>query len=190
MGAYDDGRAACSKLGDHIPEAAASQWIDAGCGLVQEEHLRLVQHGASQGQALLPAQRESARVQVGRGHETGLFQPGPPVRQVRPGHTVQTGEESNVLLDRQVPVEGEALGHVSDPFPDSGSLGADVEPGDSAFPGRRFQESREHLDGRGLAGAIRTEEAEHLSGGDVECHRVHGDEVSEAASKSVDRYDR
>src|SRR5437879_12084315 len=51
----EEGDAMTGKLEEEIPELAARDRVDAGGGLVEEKKGRLVQHGAAEGEALLPA---------------------------------------------------------------------------------------------------------------------------------------
>ena len=60
VGADEDGVAGGGKLIDQIPEGAAGDGVDAGGGFVQEQNGRLMQDGAAQRQALLPAAGEQA----------------------------------------------------------------------------------------------------------------------------------
>ena len=48
------------------------------------------------------------------------------------------------------------------------------------------QQRRQHLDSRGLAGAVRAEESEDLAGGDVEGHAVDGLHLAEFLDQVVD----
>src|SRR5260370_24342195 len=45
------------KFEEEIPELAASDGVDPGSRLVEEKKLRLVQHGAAEGEALFPSAR-------------------------------------------------------------------------------------------------------------------------------------
>src|SRR5712691_3120232 len=51
----EEGDAVTGKLEEEIPELAARDGVDAGRWLVEEKKRRLVQHGAAEGEALLPA---------------------------------------------------------------------------------------------------------------------------------------
>src|SRR5258708_16404546 len=65
----DEKRDAMSgELEKKIPELAPRDRIDAGSGLVEKEECGLVQHGAAESQALLPASRKLRRqtIEVGR----------------------------------------------------------------------------------------------------------------------------
>ena len=80
-----------------------------------------------------------------------------------------------------IPVQREALGHVSDSGPDALPLGRDIHARhqDAAVTG--WQQPAHHLDQRGLAGAIRAEQAEDFAALHVQPHAVDGDKAAEAA---------
>src|SRR2546425_6926095 len=67
MGGYEKGDAVTGKLEQKIPELAARDGVDSGRGLIEEKKLRLVQHGAAESEALLPAPRKlrGKAIQIG-----------------------------------------------------------------------------------------------------------------------------
>src|SRR5262249_56268258 len=99
-------------------------------------------------------------------------------------------EEAKVLLHREVRVEREGLGHVADAPLDLGVTGQDVEAGDRGTAGRGRQEAAQHLDGGGLAGAVRAEESEDLPSLDLQRQLGHRVERSEAAAEPLREDDR
>src|SRR5581483_1830304 len=109
-----------------VPEGAARAWIDARGGLVEQQQLRLVQRRAGQRQPLLPAAGEGAGQLV-----AAVLQPQRLDRSLdalaAAVERVDAGDEGEVLLDRQVLVEREALGHVAGAALDLVGLAADVE---------------------------------------------------------------
>jgi hypothetical protein len=153
-----------------------------GGGLVEEEQVGLGDEGAGEGDALLHRVREAARVAVGvalgiqldqgplralaqqpvvlvgvgqgedGGHETRLRVP------VRTDHHVlehgQPGEQADAL-QRARDAE---LAELARPEPAQ----LLVTPGDAA--GRRADEAARHVEQRRLAGAVRADEAVHLTG--------------------------
>jgi hypothetical protein len=97
----------------------------------------------------------------------------------RAGDAVDPGVEAQVLLDGQVLVQAEALGHVADALLDALGLGRDVEADDGAAATRRIQDPAEHPDRRGFSGSVGPEDAEDLAALHRERHVAHGDEVAE-----------
>ena len=73
-----------------------------------------------------------------------------------------------MALARQPVVERDAAGQVADVGADGDRLRDDVPPEDLRSAGRRMQEPEQQPDERALAGAIGSQEAEHLAGADVE----------------------
>src|SRR6266404_5332134 len=55
MGGDEEGDAVAGKLEEKIPKLAASDRIDAGGRLVKKQELGFVEHGAAEGEALLPS---------------------------------------------------------------------------------------------------------------------------------------
>ena len=106
-----------------------------------------------------------------------------PLLPARAGDTVQPGEEGEVLLDGQVSIQRKELGHVADARLDRRRLGQDVEARDPSLSRARPDEAREHLYGRGLPRAVRSQEPEDLALEDLEGDVVDGDEVPEAAGQ-------
>jgi hypothetical protein len=90
---------------------------------------------------------------------------------------VEPGDEIEVLLDRQVLVEGKALRHVADFAANAAAVAAHVETehGALALVGR--QQAAHHADGRRLAGAVGTEKA-----GDLAFGNLHRDVIDHGAA--------
>src|SRR4029077_990200 len=106
---------------------------------------------------------ESARLHVAQLAELDLLEElvHPPGSRAA-AHAVDAGEEAKVLLHREVRIERERLGHVAHVPLDLVVLAGDVESGDLRPAAARRQQPAQHLDGRRLAGAIRTEKSEDL----------------------------
>src|SRR5262249_13903136 len=84
----------------------------------------------------------------------------------------------------------EGLGRGGDAPLDLGVTGQDVEAGDRGTAGRGRQEAAQHLDGGGLAGAVRAEESEDLPSLDLQRQLGHRVERSEAAAEPLREDDR
>src|SRR5690606_17279497 len=122
----EHGEAARGEGVDLVPEGAARLRIDAGGGLVQQQQPGFVQGGDGEREALLPA----------AGKRTGELPPpfgkaelrqrlgGPLLDPVEPA---DAGGELEILLDREVFVEREFLGHVAGTALDLPALRDDVE---------------------------------------------------------------
>ena len=182
--ADQDGHAAFGEAVDLVPELAPGLGVDAGGGLVEQEQLRLVQDGGGQRQALLPAARERPReLALAVGETQPLERFGHPLP--TSVHGVEPGDEAEILLDAEILVEAEALGHVADLALDRPRLPDDVvaETGAAAAVGR--QQPAQHADGRGLAAAVGAEEAADLAAldldGEVVDHGARAEALDQAA---------
>src|SRR5215471_14976410 len=60
-------------------------------------------------------------------------------------------------------VEADGVGQIADPALDLERLARRVEPEHADSPRRNLGQAEQHQDGRGLAGAVRTEQAKHLT---------------------------
>src|SRR4029079_8712529 len=101
-------------------------------------------------------------------------------------HAVQLRVEPEVLLRREVLVERRVLEDQADVPADVGRAAHDVEPGDRRAAAGRPEQRAQDVDGGRLAGAVRPEEPERLSGSDLERHAVDGEEVIERLTEVVD----
>src|SRR5690606_37593324 len=100
-------------------------------------------------------------------------------------HSVDPRHEREVLLDGEILVEAEALGHVAHVPLDEGGLGADVVA-ETLSPARiRRDETAQHADAGGLAAAVRAKEAEDLAPGNADGKAVDGERVAEALGEPV-----
>ncbi len=119
-----------------------------------------------------------------------------PVRQAHPvedrahrlapvGQLVDAGDEVEVLVDRQILVQAEALRHVADLAADRVRLAEDVvaEAGPRAVVG--LEQAAQHADGRGLAAAVGAEEAADLALGDPQVEALDHLEVAEALAQAA-----
>ena len=75
----------------------------------------------------------------------------------------ERGEVVEVALAGEVVVERDPAGQVADRAADGDAVADDVEPEHAPAPGRRVEVAQEQADERGLAGAVRPQEAEDLA---------------------------
>ena len=104
----------------------------------------------------------------------------------RPPQAVDAAEEAQVLGDGEVVVEAEALAHVPDPPLHALGVLRDVHAEHEAGAGGRPEQPAQHADRRGLAGAVRAEEAEDLALVHGERDPVHGLEGPEVLAQLAD----
>ena len=153
--------------------------VDARGRLVEQEQLGLMQHAGGEREALLPAAGERSGELRGAAAEAQAFD-----RPVDGGaalrHAVDAGDEVEVLADREVLPEREALRHVADAPLDLAALLDDVvaEAGAGAGVGR--QQPAYDADRGRLAAAVGPEEAEDLAAPDLQRQVVDDMLVAEA----------
>ena len=106
MGGDEDGNAFLGHMLNQVPELAARDGIDAGGWLVEKQNGRLVQHRATQRQALFPPTGERSGNQIFLPFEVGHFErPLDAVFELGGGYAVETGEEAQVFDDLEIVVE-------------------------------------------------------------------------------------
>jgi hypothetical protein len=81
--------------------------------------------------------------------------------------------EEKVALGRQRAVQVAALGHHGESALGSHRVPHDVDAGDQGAARGRLDPGGEHADGGGLAGAVGSQQAEHLAGADAERDAVN-----------------
>ena len=143
--------------------SAASRWISSQKSrLVEQQQARLVQQAGGKRQALLPAARQRAGELVAPiGQAQRIERARHRLAPVR--HPVHARDEVEVLGDRQVFPQREALRHVADVALDRRRLADHVVAEAGAAAAVRSQQAAHHADRRRLAAAVRAEEAEDLA---------------------------
>src|ERR1022692_680087 len=181
MRGEEDRDAAAAELGDQLVHVPGRDRVQAGGRLVEEQHPRVVEQGPGQGDPLAQALGQRAAGIAGP-----VGQVDGPQRAVNAiagvGRLVQVGEASEVLGHAQAQVETRRLGHDRDPAADLHSvIWRERNAGDRRRArGRRAE--RPH--GRGLPGAVRPEETEHLAAADLKGNIVERNPVTEALAQT------
>src|SRR5216684_949445 len=178
----EEGDAVTGKLEEEIPDLAARDGVDAGRWLVEEKKRGLVQHGAAEGEALLPAAGKLRGQAIEVGFEAiELDDFIDAALQARRVEAVNPAVKLQVFCDCEVVIEAEILRHVADAFADGFGIGADVEAFDAGGTAAERQEAGEHFDDGGFSAAVGPEETENFPFFDAEADVVDGGEVAEAA---------
>jgi hypothetical protein len=99
---------------------------------------------------------------------------------------VQGRLQAEVLATGEQRVEGGLLERRPDRPPDLRAVVDDVEAADPRRPRRRRQQRGQHVDGRGLPGAVRAEEAVDLTPADRQVDSGDGGHVLEATDEPFD----
>ena len=146
-----------------FPEVAPRLRIDAGGRLVEQQQLAARAACRRRARAAASSRPRASR----RAASRARCRPSPSSarstasRRVR--HLVDARDEVEVLADRQVLPEREALRHVADVALDLVALAQDVVAEAGAGAGVRREQAAHHADRGGLAAAVRAEEAEDLA---------------------------
>ena len=168
---------AAGEVDQELPELVAGDGVDPGGGLIEQEHVGLVQNGDGQGQPLLEPQGKLLR----GGFEIGA-EAEPIDEFVDPGagtvagKVEDTGVELEVLTDRELAVEGEGLRHVADALARGQVVGVHGITEELGLALGGGEEPGQHLHRGRLSAAVGAEETEDLAAADGEVDAVHGGE--------------
>jgi hypothetical protein len=160
--------------------------VEAGGRLVEEEDPGLVQRGAGDGHLLLHATRER-RDRLG----APLPEPHEPQEALglrarrRAVEAVQRRVEDQVVPRGLTFVQAGLLGEDPDRCADLRVVAPETEAADLGAPGRGRDERAQQTQGRGLAGPVRPEVAEHLALVHLEVDAVDRGERAEALRELV-----
>src|SRR5690606_6784710 len=134
--------------------------VDAGGRLIEKERVGLMHDGTGEREALLEAQRKILGVRRGvRAEVEDLRHELCAIALERACEAVDAGEERQVLRYAQIAVERELLRHIAEPIAGLPAIAPQIETGHATLAECRLQEAAEHLEGRGLAGAVGPEQA-------------------------------
>ncbi len=146
-----------------VPKLVPGYRVDTGCGLVQDQHVRPMDHGHRQREALAHAQGQLFSQLINRiteaeapdhlRHPFGDL----PLRQME-----DAGMEHQVLAYRQLGIEGEGLGHVAHPLAGLHVMGIHATAEEPSIALRCRQQAGEHLHGRRLTAAVGAQETKDL----------------------------
>src|SRR5258708_4837580 len=181
---YEKSDALAGKLEEEIPKLTPRDGVDPGGGLVEEKQFRLMQHGAAESEALLPAagKLRGQAIQIGcQAIEFDNFFHAP--FEARGLQAVNTPVELQVFRDGQIVVEAEILRHVPDALAYGFRIRADIEAFDLSLAAAQRKETGEHFDHRGFSAAVGTEETEDFAFFDSEADIVDGREAAEAPNE-------
>src|SRR5262245_1901462 len=138
-----------------------------------------MQKRSLQRQALAHPARERRDVVVGSIGQAGAVEGG--INRVPNVETVQLGKESEVLPRGQLWIEVQLVRKQPDPRPQSTTKPSRVVVSVANLTGAGGHERGHHADERGLAGAVRAEEAHDLAAPRRECDARHSATASEVS---------
>ena len=143
-------------------------------GLIEDQHGWVLEERVRHAKTLAHAARERVDLLPGHLGKADLGQEvGDPRCRDGARDTVQACRVSEVLARAQPVVEADRVGHVAHVSLHLQRVAHRVDPDHACLAGRRFGEAQEHEHRRGLAGAVGTEQAEHLARPDLEAEVVH-----------------
>ena len=177
----EDDRAVAAELLDELAHLELLVRVESVGRLVEDEDARVVQQRLREAGAALVALRQRLERLAAHALEVHAADRAlDAALRVGAAESARVRDEAEELLDRHVGVRGRALGQVAE-----GALGGDRVVGEAdalELDGARgrLEEAGDHAHGGALARAVRPEEAEHLSRGDLEVDPAHRMDVSES----------
>ena len=150
-------------------DVVAALQIDADGRLVEDDQARAVQQPGREVEAALHAAGEAAH-RLAR----SILQPGQrqrpldPLGQLGAAQAVQAAEEAQVLPRGQILVQGQVLWHQADGAAGGERVARQIVTGHARAAPAGRDHAAHHRDGRGLAGAVGSEQAEDLALLDVQ----------------------
>jgi aspartate/methionine/tyrosine aminotransferase len=163
--------------------------IDRSRRLVQQQEPRAVQHRFRQLQPGLLAGREHPGLGLAIAGQVELGEQRlDPFAQVR--DDVDHAEDAQVLLDREVARQRRVDGREVGPLERPAAVDSEVDAVDLDPPGGGREHAEDHVDRRGLAGAVWSEEADDLAGLDREAEVAHRLKRTERLAEVLDLQDR
>ena len=158
---------------DQVLDLAAADRVQAGGRFIQDHQVRVVDQGLGQTDAARHAFRELAhRPVAGRGKADHFEQLIRAALALLAGDAEKRAEEIQRFPRREVAIQVRFLGQVADPAVDRHvprRLAEDFET-----PARRIEQPQEQLDGGGLAGAVRAQQAKDFPAADGQIQAVDG----------------
>ena len=186
VGGEKDGDAAFAQAVDQLVHLAGCDRIETGGRLVEEDDRRIAEQRACERDALAEPLREAAAGIVRAAGEVDRRQRLPDPR-LRLCELVQPGEELEVLGHGETQVEAGVLGHHRDPLADLDAVRrVEQQTRDAGRARGGGDQGGEHAHGGRLAGAVRAEKAEHLTGGDAEGDIIDRDPLPEPLRQMLD----
>src|ERR1700687_4381561 len=181
VGGEEDGLALLAEVLQDVFHLAGTLWIEPHGGLVEEEHLRVMEQGSGQGQLLPHAAGVAGEEVVAALVQIEEFQ-----QRLDPAiakaslDVIEVAGKLQELSGAELVVEGRGIRHV----PNAGlrplRLRHDV---DARYPGRaarRPEQADQHLDRGRLAGAVGPQEAEELPWSHLQVQVLHGRQAAVA----------
>ena len=174
------------KLEQMAPKHIARGRVDTRSGLVENQHLGLVQAGGGQLQALAHAQRKIGGAGVGHFGQIKLHQRiGHGLFARRSRHLVKLRVQEQILAHAQFFIQRKRLRHIAHTHAHCHAARVDGFAEQFGLALRSRQKAGEHFHGGGFAAAVGAEKAENFAFFDAEAHIVYRSEVAETLGEPV-----
>ena len=174
VGREDHRRAAAGQGQHELPEALALARVEAGRGLVEQQHGGRREQPDRDVHPLLVTARERCDLVVAAVGQTGLLEH-PLDRRVEVRDPLEAGEQAQVLGHRQPPVEARRLRNPAD------------LPGGRDSAGVRLGDPGEDREQGGLAGSVGPDHGEQLARAGLERDRAQGGAIAVRLADLADR---
>ncbi len=183
---HDHGTSGGHLLLDDLLDQPGVDGVESREGLVDDYEVGLVQQSGDDLGLLLHALAELLHLLAPVLIEVHAFEPGDqPALRFTVAEALERGEEDQHLLERDVLVEAAVLGQITDAV--LGDLGG-IRAQYLHASGIGLEDVEHHADGGGLAGAVGTEEAEHLARLNLERYVLHGPGLTEGFAQMFDHH--
>ena len=180
LGGEQDGDPGRGELADDLPHGQAASGVQAGGGLVEEDHPGLSDQGHRQVEAAShPARVGRQQLVRGVGEVELLQQLSDPSLTGRPAEVAKVGHQLQVLRAGEQVVDGRELTGDPDDGPYPVGVGDNVVTGDAHGAGIGRDQGGENADHRGLAGPVGAEKRQDHALLNGQAHIVEHQMVAE-----------
>src|SRR5262245_24128225 len=184
VGGHEKREALAAQSEKQNPQIATGHRINARRGLVKVNNLRVVEHGATERETLLPSAGELA------GKPVFVWLDGIALHgffdfllSFRVFEAVNLRVKAQVLEHREVVIEGELLAHIADAKLHFIGILSHIDAVDYAAAGSEREDPAQHLDDGRFAGAVGAEKSEDFSRLDPKADAIDRRDVSELSNQ-------
>ena len=187
MAAEEDGASLLCQLGNQLAHLARAGGVEAVGRLVEDDDVGVAHQGRGDAQALLHAQRVRLVLRMRALRQADQLQR---LFDARVRDVAQRDRDHlEVVVAREVRVERRRLDHRADAPQRRPGVRRHVVAEAQRAPRRRPHEAEDHANGGALAGAVGSEEAEHLAGVEVDIEPADGLDLAVALAQALGTHD-
>ena len=154
---------------EHLPEFLSAHGIHSGGGLIKHQHAGAVNKCTTEGKFLLHASRKVASLAVAEPFDLPVDSLDAVITRLD-GSPEERGKKLQILLHREVLVQGETPRHIANTLADFDHLLHHIKAVNGCRPRVWQQQCAQDPKQRCLASAVRADKAEHLTLADGERH--------------------